>query len=410
MMNKLLIIGAGIGQINIVKLAKSMGVYVVVVSPKGYPAIELADELFECDIYDYDRIVEYARENNFTAVTSDQNDLMMPTVAYVAEELGLPGNTYNQVNSYCDKNNFREVCLKAGVPVPANIEVHDSDMPNFDVELPWIVKPSDSQSSIGISKINSKEEYASAVEYALSKSKHHKAILEQFFMGDEIVCEGFVYQGKYYNLFFGDRRYFKGTLIPSQTLFPSELDATIQNQILECERAITKEINPSFGIIHSEYLVNKETGKFCIVESAIRGGGVYISSHLVPLATGIDVNTLLLKCALGQATAEDVESTLNNRTQGASAYVCFTLPEGVVTEISGFDRVTQIEGVAMCDIRNLNVGDRTEKMIVKGMRKGPIIIHANNRKGLETIIYKLTETINVKVTNTDGEVKNAIWS
>lgn len=408
-MNKLLIIGAGIGQINIVKLAKSIGVYVAVVSPKGYPAIELADELFECDIYDYDRIVDFARENGFTAVISDQNDLMMPTVAYVAEKLGLPGNTFNQVNSYCDKNNFREVCLKAGVPVPANVEVHDSNMPNFDVELPWIVKPSDSQSSIGISKINSKDEYASAVEYALSKSKHHKAILEQFFTGDEIVCEGFVCQGKYYNLFFGDRRYFKGTLIPSQTLFPSELDATIQNQILECERAITKEINPSFGIIHSEYLVNKETGKFCIVESAIRGGGVYISSHLVPLATGIDVNTLLLKCALGQATAEDVESILSNRKEGASAYVCFTLPEGVVTEISGLDKVSQIEGVAMCDIRNLNVGDKTEKMVAKGMRKGPIIIHANDRSGLETIIEKLKEIINVRVMTNESVIANTIW-
>lgn len=409
-MDKLLIIGAGIGQINLVKFAKAMGVYVAVVSPKGYPAIELADELFECDIYDYDRIVDFAREKGFTAVTSDQNDLMMPTVAYVAEKLGLPGNSFKQVNSYCDKNSFRGVCLNAGVPVPANIEVHDSKIPNFDVELPWIVKPSDSQSSIGISKINTLVEYTPAVEYALSKSKNHKAILEQFFTGDEIVCEGFVYQGKYYNLFFGDRRYFSGTLIPSQTLFPSKIGEPIQKQILECERAITKEINPSFGIIHSEYLVKKETGKFCIVESAIRGGGVYISSHLVPLATGIDVNSLLLKCALGQATKEEVDSTLNNRIYGASAYVCFTLPDGVVTEISGLDKVCQVEGVVMCDIRNLNIGDHTEKMVTKGMRKGPIIIHADNRNGLDAIINELKETVQIKVTSTDGELKNAIWS
>lgn len=409
-MDKLLIIGAGIGQINIVKQAKAMGVYVAVVSPKGYPAIELADELFECDIFDYDRIVEYAYSNNFTAVTSDQNDLMMPTVAYVAEKLGLPGNTFSQVNSYCDKNNFRKVCLKAGVPVPANIEVHDSNMPNFDVELPWIVKPSDSQSSIGVSKINSTEEYATAVEYALSKSKHHKAILEQFFTGDEIVCEGFVYQGKYYNLFFGDRRYFKGTLIPSQTLFPSELDTNIQKQILGCERAITKEINPYFGIIHSEYLVNTQTGKICIVESAIRGGGVYISSHLVPLATGIDINKILLKCALGQATESDIEDAFAKKNDGASAYVCFTLPEGIVKEINGVEDVLNIQGVVMCDIRNLSKGDKTEKMIAKGMRKGPILVNANNRDELDSIISRIQETIDIKVATPEGELKNTIWS
>ena len=48
-MTKVLIIGAGIGQIYIVQTAKKMGLYVIVVSPKGYPAIEYADELFECD-------------------------------------------------------------------------------------------------------------------------------------------------------------------------------------------------------------------------------------------------------------------------------------------------------------------------------------------------------------------------
>ena len=409
-MDKLLIIGAGIGQINIVKLAKSMGVYVAVVSPKGYPAIELADELFECDIYDYDRIVDFARENGFTAVTSDQNDLMMPTVAYVAEKLGLPGNTYAQVNSYCNKNAFRSVCERAGVPVPANTEVIDNSKPYFNVGLPWIVKPSDSQSSIGISKINTIEEYSAAVEYALSKSKHHKAILEQFFVGDEFVCEGFVYHGKYYNLFFGDRRYFQGTLIPSQTLFPSELDKSIQNKILECEKSITHEINPSFGIVHSEYLVNRENGKFCIVESAIRGGGVYISSHLVPLATGIDVNTLLLKCALGQDSPKLVEETLSARKEGASAYVCFTLPEGTVKEINGLDKVVGIEGVTMCDIRNLSVGDKTEKMIAKGMRKGPIIIHAPNRQELEAIINKLKRTIDVKIVTHGDKIESAIWN
>lgn len=391
-------------------LAKSMGVYVAVVSPKGYPAIELADELFECDIYDYESIVNYARINHFTAVTSDQNDLMMPTVAYVAEKLGLPGNTFAQVNSYCDKNAFRSVCERAGVPVPAHIEVADISKPDFYVDLPWIIKPTDSQSSIGISKINTIEDYSVAVEYALGKSKHHKAILEQFFVGDEYVCEGFVYNGKYYNLLFGDRRYFRGTLIPSQTLCPSQLDKSIQNKILECEKSITHEINPSFGIIHSEYLVNHETGKFCIVESAIRGGGVYISSHLVPLATGIDVNTLLLKCALGQGSLTLVEETLATRKERASAYVCFTLPEGTVKEVNGLDKIVDIEGIAMCDIRNISIGDKTEKMISKGMRKGPVVIHAPNRQELEAIINRLKKTIDVKIITREGETASAIWN
>lgn len=407
-MKKILVIGAGIGQIHLVQLAKEMGLYVIVVSPKGYPAIEFADELLECDIYDYDRIVEYGRINHIDAVTSDQNDLMVPTVAYVAERLGLPGLTYEQALSYCDKNRFRAICHAIDVPVPKSVLVKDCSLPkSFQMPLPWIVKPTDSQSSIGVSKIEYIEEYVSAVDDALCKSKHHKAILESFFEGDEFVCEGFVYQGKYYNIFLGDRRYFKGTLIPCQTLFPSQLDDRIQKNIIDCERKITAYIKPSFGIIHSEYIVNQITGDFIIVESAIRGGGVYISSHLIPLATGIDVNRLLLRCALGENV--DMQAYFKNREKKASAYVCFTLPEGTVSKIEGIDIVRQMTGVALCDIRDLKVGQCTQRMAAKGQRKGPILIYGKDRKELESIIKQIQVNIQISIKNKDGVILNEIW-
>ena len=157
-------------------------------------------------------------------------------------------------------------------------------------------------------------------------------------------------------------------------------------------------------------MVNTLTGKICIVESAIRGGGVYISSHLVPLATGIDINKILLKCALGQATESDIEDAFAKKKDGASAYVCFTLPEGIVKEINGIEDVPNIQGVVMCDIRNLSEGDKTEKMIAKGMRKGPILVNANNREELDSIISRIQETIDIKVTTPEGELKNIIWS
>lgn len=397
-MKKLLVIGAGIGQINIVQLARNLGIYVIVVSPKGYPAIDFADELFECDIYDYDRIVEFGHRSHVDAVISDQNDLMVPTVAYVAEKLNLPGLSFQQAISYCDKNIFRSICRKIDVPVPESISVTDNRIvDDFNVSFPWIVKPVDSQSSIGISRIDNIGQYKDAVSNALNKSKNNKAIVEQFFYGDEVVCEGFVFQGKYYNIFFGDRRYFKNSLIPCQTLFPSELSFEYQEKIVNCEKKISQFIDAPFGIIHSEYLVNKTTGEFIIVESAIRGGGVYISSHLVPLSTGLDINTLLINCALGNVIEKEVEDFFSHKSMNASAYVCFSLPEGVVTEIHGLDDISYISGVQMSDIRDLQVGETIHEMKTKGMRKGPFILCGKNRNEIEHIINRLKEKLKIKV-------------
>lgn len=410
MQKKLLVIGAGIGQVHIVQLAKSMEVYTIVVSPNGnYPAIDIADEWYDCDIYDRDRIVAYARQREIDAVVSDQNDLMMPTVAYVAERLGLPGNSFDQVMTYCDKSRFRMMCESIGVPIPMYVSVEDDTLPVFTAPLPWIIKPIDSQSNIGITKINNIDGYTAAVHNALSKSKLKKAIVEQFFVGKEYVCEGFVFEGKYYHLCFGERRYFDGQLIPSQTIFPAELDKEIQQKIISCESKITSYNKPCFGIIHSEYLVNHETGEFYIIESAIRGGGVYISSHLIPAATGIDVNLLLLQCVLGYASKSMIEEAFVNRKEKAAAYVCFTLPVGVVSKITGVEKVSNMDGVIMCDVHNLSIGEKTEMMSAKGMRKGPILIEANNRMELEKIINNVKRSVDVSVIQPDDTIASIIW-
>lgn len=410
MVKKVLIIGAGIGQLNILKLARSKGCHVTVVSIKGdYPCISLADVFFECDIYDRDCIVEYARVNHIDAVISDQNDLMMPTVAYVSEKLSLPGNKFEQQLSYTDKNRFRSICDRINVPVPEHIAVNSTLLPvDFNAPLPWIIKPADSQSSIGVTKITSVSGYHDAVESALSKSKKGEAIVEEFFEGTEFVCEGFIYRGKYYNLMFGDRRYFDGTLLPCQTLFPTNiLPDSIKKQIIKCETQIAAEVNPSFGIVHSEYLVDLETGEFRVIDAALRGGGVYISSHLVPLTTGIDINSVLLDCALGENI--NIDHLMRQKEDRASAYVCFNLPEGIIKSVRGIDKVKAMPEVTFFDDSNLTVGTYTGKMEVKGNRKGPIILHAADRDQLESVILRIKETLVITVSGSDVN-SEIIWN
>jgi len=409
-MNKLLVIGAGIGQMPIIEKAQKRGIHITVVTlPGNQPGINVADEVFYCDIFERDRIVEYARQNGITAVISDQNDLMNPTVAYVAEKLNFPGNTYNQVMSYCNKNIYRDNCDKIGNPTPIHVAVDSSDFKGLDCSLPWIVKPADSQSSVGVQRIDNVDDLKPALEVALKHSKTHSAIVEEFFFGKEIVCEGFIENGEFFLLCFGDRRYFKlkDLLIPSQTIFPSLIKSELLNDVLECERRMAKYINPKFAIVHSEYLINEDTDRICVVESALRGGGVYISSHLMPYATGIDINNVLLDKALGNTV--NIDEIFKNRKEAASGYVCFYLPEGFVTSISGVDEVKTFPFVKKICIDDIQVGQETEPMFHKGMRKGPIIVTGSDRENIEENIKKVQNTLQIKVMCPDGEVRGILW-
>ncbi|MBR1739696.1 MAG: ATP-grasp domain-containing protein [Ruminococcus sp.] len=411
-MDKLLIIGAGIGQAPLIAKAKEKGAHVTAVTlPGDQPGIKMADEVLYEDIFSKDSIVGYAKEHGITAVASDQNDLMMPTVSYVAEKLGLPGNSYDKMMSYCNKNRFRDNCDRIGIPVPRHtaLSSEDFDVSGFDCPLPWIVKPADSQSSVGVRRIDDPKDAPAAIKEALSHSRSGSAILEEYFFGREIVCEGFIEDGEYHLLAFADRKYFdiKGVLIPCQTLFPSVVGRDLLERVLECERKMASYIQPSFAIVHSEYLVNEETGEIRAVESALRGGGVYISSDIIPLVTGVDLTGLMLDKALGRkVNAKDI---IANRQERAGGYICFSLPEGRITGINGLEELRALPFVEKVFIDPGAVGEKTEKMIHKGLRKGPVIVSAKDRQELERNMKTVTETLDIRVEDGNGNSLGIIW-
>lgn len=411
-MDKLLIIGAGIGQIPILRKAKAQGIHTTVVTiPGDWPCIKEADDVIICDIYDRDTIVREAAQRGITAVISDQNDLTNPTVAYVGEKLGLPSNSFETVMTYCNKNSFRALCDRVGVPAPRHVAVTSDDLKQaeLDAPLPWIVKPADSQSSIGVCRINTMDELAESVRAARSKSPTKSAIVEEFFEGREFVCEGFIEDGKYHLLQFADRKYFNlgGLMIPSQTLFPSTLDESLLEKVVGYEQALASETQPAFAIVHSEYLVNETTGEIRVVESALRGGGVYISSHLIPLATGIDANDLLLKKAMGYDA--HVEEAFANRVNRAAGYVCFYLSEGTICHLSGVEELNALPFVEMVRMDGIAVGTHTEPPTYKGARKGPILVSADTREELDKNIEAIQNVLRIEVVDSDGNVTTAHW-
>lgn len=412
-MDKLLIVGASIGQVPLLMKAKRRGIHVTVVSiPGNYACFPLADDIIYADIFDRELVVAEAKKRGITAVISDQNDLMAPTVAFVSEKLGIPGNHFETVMTYCNKNHFRDACDKAGVPCPKHIAVDsiDFDVASLGCDFPLMVKPADSQSSIGVKKVNNPEELNAALKVALEKSPTGSAIVEEFFEGREVVCEGFINEGKYYLLQFADRKYFDLTdvLIPSQTIFPSTLGEELRNKIVGYEQALAKNTMPSFAITHSEYLVNEHTGEIRIVETALRGGGVYISSDLIPMATGIDINDVLLDKSLGIEV--DVDEVFKNRSDRASAYVCFYLSEGVIQSVSGVAELKALPFVRKAYIDDLTVGQQTMPPTYKGARKGPILVQGENREDLEKKILTVQETLKATVKTDAGDMYNICWS
>lgn len=401
MKKKVMIIGAGAGQVPLINLCKQEGLYTYVVSPFGpYPGIELADTHIDEDIYHVDALVEIGKKLEVDYVISDQSDYAVPLVASIAARLGVPGNKLEVAQTYSYKSMFRAFCEQHQIPSPKAREIHEGDCVPSCLAYPLVVKPSDSQGSRGISKVDSVSELEQAVQKAYTYSKKGSVVIEEFFKGREVVCEGFALDGVYYPVAFGDRNYFNlaGKFIPSQTIFPSSISPEIERRIIANERLITSLLKPDFGTIHSEYLVNEETGDFVVVESALRGGGVYIASDLIPLSVGIDLTEILLKAMMGEK--ERVVSLLSNRIARASAYICFYLDEGCITSVRGIDEIKLMPYVKKADVGNLRIGEKVSRIEHKGMRKGPFIVEADSMSDLNKYIQRIQAAFSV---DTDGK-------
>lgn len=411
-MKSVLILGASSLQIPLIEFVKKKGFRTIVVSiPGDYPGFKVADRSVFCDVRDTDSILSQVYDEEIVAVLTDETDIAVPTVAFIAERLGLSGNNPATAEAYSNKFLMREACRRAGVPVPKYLRMSkDSNIEALcgDINLPAMMKPEDNQGSRGVFKVTNVDEIANHLADSLSYSSSDQVIIEEFFQGKEYVVEGFVIDGQYINWGIAERRYFDiaNRFIPSQTIFPAMIDDNIKNELIKAEERLHHYLNPSFGMIHSEYIVNNN-GDFILVETALRGGGVYISSHLVPLYTGYDNYSLLLDCSLGKnIKSSDV---IFDKKGKASAYMCFYLPPGIIESVSGIGEIQSSPHVKFANFDGVEAGKPIFPIENKTQRLGPIIIAADNRRKLEDVMTYMMNTLQIVVKTRSGKKENIRW-
>jgi D-alanine-D-alanine ligase len=85
-----------------------------------------------------------------------------------------------------DKDVFKAVMRDRGIPVTRNITLRHGQAPENAFGYPVFVKPARLGSSVGISKVNSEDELAAAVELAFNHDE--KVLVEEFVQGVEVEC------------------------------------------------------------------------------------------------------------------------------------------------------------------------------------------------------------------------------
>ncbi len=404
-----MILGAARTQVPIIKLAKERGFETIVVSCKGgYPGLKFADKIYEVDICDKEKVLEVAITEHVDGIVTDQLDFPVPTIAYVTEKLGLPSIGYDCALKFTNKFLMRNESTKLGIKNPKYYKISTLEEARekcLDIGLPVIIKPTDSAGSRGISVIRNLTDLEDVFEPAIAFSKENCLIMEKYIQGEEYVIAGFASNYKFTNLAIGKRQLFDipGVFIPNVTLYSSSPENYIEEQMLKTNKYLIEGFGLKFGVTHSEYIVEEGTGDIYLVECAARGA-ICASSHLVQLATGIDVNSLLLDVAVGDVEEIEIQDIESN----VSGYLLFTLPKGFVKEIRGIDKIQSVPGVQKVYIEPIYIGMETKVMTDKGNRMGPILIKGKTKEQCENTINEIKTLFEIDVETSEG-IKGIIW-
>ena len=412
-MKKVMILGAGAGQIPFINICKKKGYYVIAVSTKGdYPGFKLADKCYYLDTRDKDAILQAAENEHIDAILTDQTDVSVPTVAYVAEKMGLRGIGYDTALIFSNKYLMREAAKESGVAVPKYDKAKTlQEAKNIarDIGYPIIIKPADSSGSRGVIKVSDEEELECNFEESLKYSSVDYIIVEQFISGIEYLADGFAMNSKYFNLDLGTKEFFDvpNAFVSSICKFfsPKLVTDDVGKKVLDANKKLVDYIGLNFGITHAEYIYSPSDCKVYLVEIAARGGGVYISSHLTPMASGINTNERIINYVVEGVCDVPDENDLLSKVTG---YMRYAFPKGIITEISGVEETKKLEGVFMVSTDRVSVGKEVFPLENDNGSYGPILFVGNNDDECDKIIQKVKDTFKIKV-KTENGIEDLIW-
>lgn len=189
-MSAVLSLGAGPGQVPLIRAAKQLGYEVIAVdrSPTS-EALSLADEMIIVSIFDVDRVGECVLKLNsrydICAVLARTSGPALLTAEKLTEKLGLSGISKNFAAVAVSKSELRQQAHSLGISTPQGIRVTDCKLP--DMARPWVVKPDvPLVGKKNVYKVSTDKEYQQAYTEARTESYNEAIEVGRFVAGVDV--------------------------------------------------------------------------------------------------------------------------------------------------------------------------------------------------------------------------------
>ena len=387
----ILVFGVGELQKSIIKRAKGMGLYVVGIDPCANAFCRDEVDAFEIvGGQDYEETMSVAKKYNISAVVTAATDKPLVMMARVAEALNLKFYSVETAQISTDKFLMKQCFERDGIPCAKGRLVHSLEDAT-SLTYPVIAKPRDNSGSRGVVLCRNKEELKTAIDDALSFSKKDTILVEEFIEGSEYSIESLHFDGRDEVIQFTEKT---TTPFPYNVELehkqPANLTDVQKIEIRALIRKIGKSLNFENCGSHTELKINNR-GIF-IIETSPRLGGGNITSHLVPISTGINIEDQVLNISVGNSV-----NLSNNISPKCVGIRFLNFPQGIITKIdTRINDVAKWPNVVEFNFK-LNKGDLVKPFKSGLDRYGELIVFASEYNELIEIMNKYSLKISTYI-------------
>ena len=392
-MKRLFIIGASDFQMPAIVEAKQMGLHVGVAdfNPNAV-GVSYADEYFNVSTIDESGIFEAAKKFKADGIITLCTDMPMRALASACEKLGLIGPDLSTAITATDKGVMIQAFEENNVEHPKFVvvkkETNVEEIIN-KFEYPVITKPTDNSGSRGIMLVNNANELRDALLYSSQNGREGSVIVEEYMSGPEVSVEIMVIDGKTHILQVTDKM---TTGAPHFVEIGHSQPSRLPKESIEAIKDLAGRAALAVGIkngpAHAEIILTKNGPK--MVEIGARMGGGCITTHLVPLSTGISMTKATIQTALGEKT------DIVPKFERGSAIRFIIPPIGIVKSISGKEEAEKISGVQLVEIQ-CEVGQMLQELENGTCRIGYVIAQGDTAEKAVEICEKALDKIRIEV-------------
>lgn len=331
--------------IEAITTAQKMGIWVAVTDyNEDTPAKKVADAAFNVSTTDVDALEKLCYEQHIDGIFTNWIDSMLPWGRRICERMNYPFPfTLEQLDTYTDKEKFKNLCLKFGVPVPKQHCVNSdfSDVEMEKIEFPVIVKPVDSSGSRGISVCRNKEELKRAGLKALRYSASKRLIIEQYIEGDEITVNYIIENGTAMLTSIHDR-YFnteqEGVIkTPDVYIYPSKYTSLYIEQVDPLVTRMLEKTGLENGSIFMQACIKDE--KIYLYETGMRLNGCKIY-QLVNAESGYNALERLIYFSLtGNMGMPSIKEKINPYFKHWYSTLSLLARPGTISRVEGIKKL-----------------------------------------------------------------------